>query len=265
MDAFVMSPMPKGDAIEDRLRGVESAHGVRILYACESGSRACGFPSPDSDYDVRFIYARPLSEYLRVNPGRDVVELPIKGDLDISGWDLRKALQLMLKGNQAIFEWLFSPVVYRSHSAFLKECRHVSTRAYRRRAALGHYFGIASRIAAEHLHTDDAPIKKVLYVLRTMLAGRWAAENPEPPPISMDLLVAGTLMEAAIRQEIMDILKAKQSAMERETIHLSKDMTGFIYQSLLDLRRWLQEWDVPEPSPETTLADNLFFRWVCEQ
>ncbi|MBN6740533.1 nucleotidyltransferase domain-containing protein [Acidithiobacillus sp. MC6.1] len=253
------------DTIENQLSGIERSQNVRILYACESGSRAWGFPSPDSDYDVRFIYARPLSVYLRINPGRDVIELPIAGDLDINGWDLRKTLQLMLKGNQAVFEWLYSPIVYRCHPVFIKEFRLLASKAYRRRAALGHYFGIASRLAAEHLHTDDAPIKKVLHVQRTMLAGRWAAENVEPPPISMDLLVAGTLMEAAIRQEIQAVMKAKQSAMERETIHLSKDMTGFIDQSLVDLRRWLQEWDVPEPSPETTLADNLFYRWVCEQ
>ncbi|MBU2725857.1 DNA polymerase beta superfamily protein, partial [Acidithiobacillus ferridurans] len=153
---------------------------------------------------------------------------------------------------------------YSENTAFLKEWRHVSSRAYRRRAALGHYFGIASRIAAEHLHTDDVPIKKVLYVLRTMLAGRWAAENPEPPPISMDRLVAGTCMEDAIRQEIQEIMKAKQSAMERETIHLSKDMTDFIDQSLVDLRRCLQEWDLPEPPQDTSLADNLFLRWMSE-
>ena len=252
------------EEIRGRLAHIEFSQNVRILYACESGSRAWGFPSPDSDYDVRFLYVHPLSWYIRIHPGRDVIELPIDGDLDINGWDSRKALQLMLKGNQSIFEWLDSPIIYSENPAFLKEWRHVSSRAYRRRAALGHYFGIASRIAAEHLHTDDVPIKKVLYVLRTMLAGRWAAENPEPPPISMDRLVAGTYMEDAIRQEIQEIMKAKQSAMERETIHLSKDMTDFIDQSLVDLRRCLQEWDLPEPPQDTSLAENLFLRWMPE-
>lgn len=251
------------DEIRERLTNIDRAQNVRILYACEAGSRAWGFPSPDSDYDVRFLYVHPLSWYLRVNPGRDVIEVPIGGDLDISGWDLRKALQLMMKGNQSVFEWLDSSIAYSGDPAFLKELRHVSSRAYRRRAALGHYFGIASRIAAEHLHTDDAPIKKVLYVLRTMLAGRWAAENQEPPPVSMDRLVAGTVLHADIRQEITDILVAKQSAMERETIHLSNGMSSFIDQAMVDLRRWLQEWDLPEPPQESSPADDLFFRWVC--
>ncbi|WP_215844446.1 nucleotidyltransferase domain-containing protein [Acidithiobacillus montserratensis] len=254
------------EEIRERLAHIEISQDVRILYACESGSRAWGFPSPDSDYDVRFLYVHPLPWYLRIHPGRDVIVLPIDGDLDINGWDLRKALQLMLKGNQSVYEWLNSPIIYSENPACLKELRQLSSRAYRRRAALGHYFGIASRIAAEHLHTDDVPIKKVLYVLRSMLAGRWAAERQEQPPVSMELLVAGagTRIEDGIRQEIADILEAKQSAMERETICMSTRMTDFIDQSMVDLRRCLQEWDLSEPPQDTSLADNLFLRWVSE-
>jgi predicted nucleotidyltransferase len=93
------------DEIQTRLAAIESEHGVRVLYACESGSRGWGFASPDSDYDVRFIYAHPLPWYLSVEPQRDVIELPISGDLDINGWELRKALKLLKSGNAPLMEW----------------------------------------------------------------------------------------------------------------------------------------------------------------
>jgi uncharacterized protein len=100
--------------ILDRLLAIEAEHGVRALYACESGSRGWGFASPDSDYDVRFIYVHPLPWYLRVSAQRDVIEVPISDELDINGWELRKALSLLKKGNATLIEWLDSPVVYRA-------------------------------------------------------------------------------------------------------------------------------------------------------
>jgi predicted nucleotidyltransferase len=103
---------------------------VRVLYACESGSRGWGSASPDSDYDVRFIYVHPLSWYLRVNPARDVIEVPISDELDICGWELRKALGLLKKGNATLIEWLDSPVVYKTHTDFLPALREAARRTH---------------------------------------------------------------------------------------------------------------------------------------
>ena len=98
--------------ILSHLREIETTENVRIVYACESGSRAWGFPSADSDYDVRFLYVHPLEWYLSVDVKRDVIERPLQGGLDISGWDLKKALQLFRKSNPPLLEWLGSPIVY---------------------------------------------------------------------------------------------------------------------------------------------------------
>lgn len=62
------------ERIIELLHSIEAEHGVKVLYACESGSRAWGFASPDSDYDVRFVYVRPLEDYLSLVPVRDVIE-----------------------------------------------------------------------------------------------------------------------------------------------------------------------------------------------
>jgi len=96
-------------AIERHLRSVHDEHHADVLLAIESGSRAWGFPSPDSDYDCRFIYARRTQDYLSLFPARDVIEEPFDRVLDIGGWDLAKALRLLLKGNAVVVEWLMSP------------------------------------------------------------------------------------------------------------------------------------------------------------
>jgi hypothetical protein len=100
--------------IVSRLEALEAQHGFRIILAVESGSRAWGFPSPDSDFDVRFIYAKPLDDYLSLQPGRDVCEPAMDGLFDFSGWEIRKALNLLLKCNAIASEWLESPIIYKA-------------------------------------------------------------------------------------------------------------------------------------------------------
>ena len=112
------------DTILSELDKIEQQYGVRVLHAVESGSRAWGFASPDSDYDVRFIYVRPKEDYLRLEKTRDVIELPIEGELDINGWDLDKTLRLLRASNPTLFEWFSSPIVYRE-TAFADEFRSV--------------------------------------------------------------------------------------------------------------------------------------------
>jgi predicted nucleotidyltransferase len=107
------------EAILGKLQDVEAKHDVRVLYACESGSRGWGFASPDSDYDVRFIFVRPAREYLRVMPVRDVIEETPGPVFDVNGWDVRKALQLLAKGNATLVEWISSPVMYRQDDGFV--------------------------------------------------------------------------------------------------------------------------------------------------
>ena len=117
----VVDPIPSAvrQEIESRLDTVEAGDGVRLLMAVESGSRAWGFPSPDSDFDVRFLYVRPRDWYLSLVPGRDVIEQPIVDEIDLNGWDVRKALGLLLKSNAVVSEWMESPIRYRPNDPFV--------------------------------------------------------------------------------------------------------------------------------------------------
>ena len=104
--------MNQADAIRKKLNEIEAANQVKILYAVESGSRAWGFASPDSDYDVRYVFIRPMEDYLRIDPLPDHIDGPLDEVQDYSGWDVKKALGLLGKSNPSLLEWLHSPIVY---------------------------------------------------------------------------------------------------------------------------------------------------------
>lgn len=164
------------DAILDAIR---FQHGVHIPLAIESGSRAWGFPSPDSDYDGRFIYVRPARQALTIWPRRDVIETPLVGDMDVNGWDLSKALRLLLKGNAVVVEWLQSPILYNAQPWFRDELLAFAERWLDRDMVLTHYLHLGRRQKILHLDGQaEVPLKKVFYVLRPAVALRWLRLNP---------------------------------------------------------------------------------------
>ena len=151
--------------IQDCLDRIEEQYDVKILLAVESGSRAWGFASPDSDYDVRFIYMRRPEEYLRVDPIKDVIEWQLDEVLDINGWDLRKALLSFGKGNPNVMEWAGSPVVYRKAEEWdaLKEA---AMHYFSEKSALCHYYGTAKNTYMGFLTGELVRYKKYFYALR---------------------------------------------------------------------------------------------------
>src|SRR5262245_54567602 len=165
------------------LAGIEARFDVRVLFACESGSRGWGFASPDSDYDVRFVYVNQLPWYLTVEPGRDVIEQPISGELDINGWDLRKTLQLLRESNPTLLEWLRSPIVYQQETAWAERLRALAEDGFSPVRGYHHYVSMAKKNLREHLYGEVVRYKKYLYVLRPLLAARWIREGRGVPPM----------------------------------------------------------------------------------
>lgn len=215
IEAHPIDPSVRAN-IESRLTAIEAEHGVRVLYACESGSRGWGFASPDSDYDVRFIYAQPLSWYLRVSPQRDVIELPISDELDINGWDLRKALGLLKKGNATLIEWLDSPVVYRADPEFLLAMRDAAQQTHQTERSFHHYAHMARKNYREYLQGDTVRLKKYLYVLRPLLATLWIEQGRGIAPMRFQDLVDAIVTDPALRAAIDQLLVIKRAAAESE-------------------------------------------------
>jgi predicted nucleotidyltransferase len=183
------------------------------LYAVESGSRAWGFASRDSDWDVSFIYIRRPAWYLSVQRRRDVLEYPLDGSLDVSGWDLQKALRLFAKSNPPLLEWLRSPIVYRQASDLVEALRTLSAKYFSSRSCMHHYFHMAEGNYREYLQGDPVRVKKYFYVLRPVLACKWIAAHGSMPPMEFAMLVEDQL-PLNLRPLVHALLERKRSGDE---------------------------------------------------
>ena len=202
------------ERVRQQLTDVERRFKVKVLYACESGSRGWGFASPDSDYDVRFLYVHQPEWYLRVEPQRDVIELPIDAELDVCGWEWRKALGLLKAANPTLIEWLDSPVVYQQNDAVITQLRAQVPAWFSPVRARWHYYSMAKKNFRGYLQGEEVRLKKYFYVLRPLLAVRWVEEGKGVPPMRFAELLAGSELDAALRLEIDDLLAVKQRAGE---------------------------------------------------
>lgn len=198
-----------------RLKSAEEEHEIKILYACESGSRAWGFESPDSDYDVRFIYAHKEDWYLAfdVESQRDVVEYPIVDEIDCGGWDIRKAMYLFTRTNGALMEWLNSPIKYIEEGPFAESMRNLAPRAFNKTALCYHYSHMARRNAREYLMDDEVKLKKYFYVLRPLLAIRHLEEKSTPPPVEFVMLLH-SVCPASLIPTIESLIAVKRDTPE---------------------------------------------------
>ena len=224
------------------LDDIETNEGVRILLAVESGSRAWGFHSPDSDYDVRFVYARPLDWHYRLGPKRDVIERPVDAVLDVSGWELSKALELALRSNAVIAEWLQSPIRYRGDAGAVAALRDFAGRALDRAAVTWHYLSLANR-QLERLRGPDGGVrlKRYFYVLRPVLALRWMRLNDRSmPPMDMAALRAGCALDAGQSAALDDLTRRKMAVSEQgETGSPDPMLDALTEAELRAARAWL--------------------------
>ena len=248
--------------IQQCLTAIESKHGVRVLYACESGSRGWGFASPDSDYDVRFLYVHPLLWYLRVSPQRDVIELPLSKVLDINGWELRKALGLLKKGNATLIEWLDSPVIYRAEPKFIEAIRAAAHQSHQPERSFHHYIHMARGNYREYLRGDRVRLKKYLYVLRPLLATLWVEQGRGVAPMCFQDLVDGIITDPALRGAIDQLLAIKRAASESDHGSPLLIINEFIDKELTRLEAVLP------PRPRETdfdMLDRLLMNTVTHQ
>lgn len=204
------------EIIMKELHKIEVDGDLRILFAIESGSRAWGFPSPDSDYDVRFVYARPLDWYLTIAPGRDVYELPIDDVLDINGWDIKKALGLLLKPNPVMLEWLSSPIRYIWNDDVCEQLITFSKKVTHGPACLNHYLHLGGRQWDIYIDgRDEVNLKKYFYIVRPAMAVRWMRLHPTIiPPMNFQELLAGIKLSEELTTALNDLLIAKSKSKE---------------------------------------------------
>ncbi|HSW02294.1 MAG TPA: nucleotidyltransferase domain-containing protein [Sedimentisphaerales bacterium] len=247
--------------IKGELDRIEREKGICIVYACESGSRAWGFESSDSDYDVRFLYLHPTEWYLRVVPGSDVIERPIDGLLDVSGWDLRKALQLLRKSNPPLLEWLQSPIVYRRRSSVVARIRDLLPQYYQPVACHYHYLHMAQGNYRDYLQGDVVWLKKYLYVLRPVLACLWIERGYGVVPIEFQALVERVLDDGDVKAAVRGLIRSKKSGEELDRDPHIPMISSFLKRELDRLSH------VQGPSPERPSSvglDHVFRECLIE-
>ncbi|ANU09428.1 putative nucleotidyltransferase [Planococcus antarcticus DSM 14505] len=250
------------EIIQQKLKGIEEKFNVKILYAVESGSRAWGFPSKDSDYDVRFIYVHSPAWYLSIDPQgsaakRDVIEEPINDLLDISGWELTKALRLFRKSNPPLLEWLRSGIIYYQKDSFVDHIRSLESNVFYPNSMLYHYLNMAKNNYREYLQGPNVKIKKYFYVLRPILACNWIEKYHTTPPISFNELMEDIVPAGDLKNEVQHLLKRKLAGDEMDLEARISVINDFLESEMERLEEYTKTLKVEVEDP-TEMLDELF-------
>jgi len=245
-------------SIHQALDALERVEGVAVLLAVESGSRAWGFPSVDSDYDVRFIYIRRPEWYLSIDleNQRDVIERPLENEIDLSGWDVRKALRLFHKSNPPLLEWLQCPFIYRERFSLAAHLRELLPEFYSPKACFYHYLHMAKGNIREYLHGETVWRKKYFYVLRPLLAMRWIDQGCGPVPIEFQKLVDATVDDRTLRSAISDLVSAKRAGVELERGPRIPAISDFVEKEMARLGQMVS--DRVDPALDVHGLNDLF-------
>ncbi len=228
------------DDILARIAAAEIEHDIKVLLAIESGSRAWGFASATSDYDVRFIYVHKKDWYIAVDleDKRDVIEYPIVDEIDINGWDLRKALKLYSNSNPSFVEWINSPIIYVCEGEFTRQARVLLGYVYSAEKGIHHYRSMAKTNYRGYLKADRVPYKKYLYVLRALLSVRWLEYYKTPAAIEFSVLLEHTVDDEKLLADINDLVRRKRTQTEKALSAPIKSINFFIEAELIRLERY---------------------------
>jgi len=251
------------ETIKSRLDEISKIEGIQILYACESGSRAWGFASPDSDFDIRFIYKRSLNEYMVLKDFSDTIEYSIKDNLDYNGWDLKKFLLHLFKSNGVMFEWLQSPVVYRDFNDFRAFFLELMKEYFNPRTAINHYLGLTKRTLLDFGEDKEVKLKKYFYILRPLMAARWIQRNGSIPPMDFSSLLDGMKFKKSVVSMISKLKHQKENDNESQRMPRITDLEVFVNSELQELESNLPE--NLENGKSIGKLNDIFIRMVMDK
>ncbi|WLV26069.1 nucleotidyltransferase domain-containing protein [Aciduricibacillus chroicocephali] len=249
--------------IKDKILEVEKRFHVKVLFAIDAGSRAWGFPSQDSDYDVRFIYIHQPDWYLSIDQQgvgtkQNVIELPIDEMLDMSGWEITKALRLFRKSNPSLLEWLRSSIVYYEKYSFIEDLKRLEPMVFKPSTCLYHYMNIAESNYHEHLQGPIVKAKKYFYALRAALACEWIEKYKTAPPVEFKMLLEDILPDGELKDEIEQLQKRKMEGDELDTESRNTIIDEYLESELERIEAYSKRGKAPAGDP--TPALNALFR-----
>lgn len=221
------------DKITVALEQLEKEHNIKILWACETGSRAWGFPSPDSDYDVRFIYVHQPDWYLSLNEKKDNLDLMLENKLiDLSGWDLRKTLRLLAKSNVSVLERMQGEIVYLGDEVFQRELKNLAQDCFSPIATMHHYLSMSKSFWDKISEKEEVRLKDFFYAFRTAIAGKWIREKEEVPPLVFREMY--DILDAEVCSKLDDLIDLKAEKEEGYHHVMDSDLLDFLKETILE-------------------------------
>ncbi len=248
------------DLVAAKLTEIEEKGNVRILHAVESGSRAWGFTSPDSDYDVRFIYVRTKDDYLRLEAVKDTIDWELDETLDINGWDVRKALQHFHKSNATVFEWANSPIVYKTTDEW-KQIYEVGKQYFSCKSAMYHYYGTAQKTYNEYLNEEYVKYKKYFYALRPILAAKWIEKKKCPPPVLFQELV-DEVLEEDMKEPVAKLVERKTKMNESDQAKRLVKISNYLLENIAYYKELLEDRMIDDRKPGWDELDQVFLNLI---
>ena len=249
--------------IQQQLLLLEEEHQIRILYAVESGSRAWGFASADSDWDVRFIYIHQLEWYLQIDDKKDNYEKILPNDIDLSGWELKKTLRLFKKSNPPLLEWLRSPIVYRDDQQTARRLRELTSYYFAPKSCMHHYLHMAQGNFEAYLKKEQVRLKKYFYVLRPLLACAWIHRNNGMAPMEFRTLLEAEITDGPLRTEIENLLQRKMSGEELSEGPQIPVIQQYLEEKIQFYTDLLRQWPKSD-APDTSRLNDLFLTTLEE-
>jgi uncharacterized protein len=246
--------------ILESLKQIENKHEVKILFACESGSRAWGYSNKNSDYDVRFIYIHRPSWYLSIDPQRDFIELPVSKSLDVNGWELQKCLKLYRKSNPTILEWIHSNLHYTQPYSTVEKLRHHTQDVFSPIACLYHFIHMAQKNFRKE-QNESINVKNYFNILRPILAAKWIENYGQFPPVEFTKLVEKMMPIGDLKQEINCLLASKingEFSVTKNTL-----INDFIQNEIKRLTEYVKNIEVENENP-TPLLNTIFLDCMKE-
>jgi len=251
------------DQIKIELSNLEQQHDIKILYAVESGSRAWGFASTDSDWDVRYIYIHKLDWYLSIDEKKDSQEKILPNDIDLAGWELKKALRLFRKSNPPLLEWLGSPIVYSEPFSIAARLRELMKQYFSPKSCLHHYFNMAVHNFNDYLQKDLVKVKKYFYVLRPILACDWIKQTDTMAPTEFRKLLDSQVTDQSVKTEIQNLLTRKMVGEELSEEPPIKILNDFLEQKIRFYHDYVKDAE-HHHQPDTARLNELFIDTIDE-
>lgn len=248
--------------ITKELSRLEQQHDIKILYAVESGSRAWGFASTDSDWDVRYIYIHRLDWYLRIDDKKDNQEEILPNDIDLAGWELKKALKLFRKSNPPLLEWLRSPIVYLQQFSTADSLRKLTQKYFDPKSCMHHYLHMAEGNFKEYLQKENVRVKKYFYVLRPILACDWIRQTNTMAPTEFDKMLK-LVTDPVVMVEIQNLLTRKKAGEELNEEPMIQTLNNFLEQKIIFYKDFVKSMGKSK-QPDTMLLDELFKSTINE-